>query len=222
VETEITVSDNRTTARPHNRDTLSLPSLLDRCVEAALSGLSAQSRRVYASHITRFFDWQGEPHNPRLDRESVKAYMRALELCGSTAQVRNQALAALKRLAVEAAELGWIEHSSAAQIRSIKSKRVAGIRTGCWLDTAQVTTLLGSPDRTTLLGKRDAAVLALLIGCGLRRSETCGLTTSQLVSVARDRTILQNVVGKGGRVRSVAVPKWAAQLLGDWMKEIPE
>jgi site-specific recombinase XerD len=200
-----------------------------RAIESALAGLAPSSRRVYQARIAAWLDWAkvswarcAQP----LDREHLKKYIRALELSGTSAQVQNQALAALKRLAVEAAELGWIEHNAAVQIQKIKSKRITGIRTGRWLTAAQCGALLTAPDRTTVRGRRDAAVLALLVGCGLRRAEACGLETAQLRSEPHnadsqfDRTIITNLVGKGGRIRSVAVPGWAAQTIEEWRKEI--
>ena len=186
--------------------------LIDRAVSTALAGLASTSRRVYGAHIARYLAWC---ERSRLDRENVKRYVRSLETNGASAQVRNQALAALKRLAIESADLGWIEQSTAAQISTIKSRKTQGIRAGRWLETAQVVKLFETCDRSTLQGKRDAAVFALLIGCGLRRSEACGLETAQLIT-EHGRMVITNLVGKGGRIRSIAVPEWAAQLITEW------
>ena len=188
---------------------------IETAIASALSGLAPATRRVYRAHILR---WQLWSANTLLDRTTVKAYMRALELQSASAQVRNQALAALKRLAYECAELGWVEPAVSAQIQSIKSKRTSGVRTGKWLTVTQAAALLQAPDRTTLIGRRDRAILALLLGCGLRRAEACALTADQVV-LMDGRTILMNVIGKGGRVRSVAVPAWAAQIINEWVKE---
>jgi transcriptional regulator with XRE-family HTH domain len=88
----------------------------DRAIAAALSGLSPASRRIYGSRIKQWIDW-AESRAVVLDTEHIKNYMRYLELRGCSAHVRNQSLAALKRLAIEAAELGWIEHDAAIQIQ---------------------------------------------------------------------------------------------------------
>jgi site-specific recombinase XerD len=191
-------------------------SLQSRAVASALQGLSPASRRVYSARIHAYLDWS---QRTALSRESVRAYMRALELRGSSPQVRNQALAALKRLASEAAELGWIPHNDAAQIARIRSKRIAGTRSGLWLDAAQLARLLALPDRSTIHGRRDACLLALLIGCGLRRAEACALETAQLKTVA-GRMVIRNLTGKGGRVRSVSVPQWAQRDIERWMDEL--
>ena len=201
-------------------DVHGLVDLQARAIAAALQGLSESSRRVYSARIAQYLTWS---HGAALSRESVRAWLRALELSGSSAQVRNQSLAAIKRLAAEAAELGWIPHNDAAQIARIKSRRVLGARSGLWLDPAQLKRLLELPDRTTVHGRRDACLLALLVGCGLRRAEVCALETAQLKTVQHNgRMMLVNVAGKGDRVRSVSVPAWAQRDIERWMTELNE
>lgn len=190
-------------------------SLESRAVAACLTSLAPASRRVYSARIAAWQSWAlGSP----LDREHVQRYMRSLELSGASAQVRNQALAALKKLAGEAAELAWIDASVAAQIARIKARKVTGVRFGKWLTRDQAQRLLQAPDRTTTIGKRDACVLALLLGCGLRRDEAARLETAQLQK-QDGRVVIQNLAGKGGRMRSVAVPRWAARVVDEWVKE---
>lgn len=194
-------------------------SLESRAVSACLTSLAPASRRVYSARIRDYLAWsQSAP----LDREHVQRYMRALELSGASPQVRNQALAALKKLSTEAAELSWIEQTAAAQIGRIKAKRITGIRSGKWLTRDQAQRLLQAPDGTTVTGRRDAVVLALLLGCGLRRDEACRLTAAQCVTMAApdSRMILRNVEGKGGRIRSVSVPRWAQRTITEWIKEL--
>jgi integrase len=194
------------------------PSLADRCIAAALSGLSDCSRRVYHQRIKAWLAWSGGTTGATaLDRESVKAWLRGLEVAQSSPQVRNQALAALKKLAIEAGELGWIEHDAAVRIGAIKAKRISGVRTGLWLDKAQCIQLLLAPSGTTTIGRRDRAVLALLLGCGLRRSEACGCTIQQ-IEYRAGHMLLVNLVGKGGRIRSIAVPQWAQKTIEAWHK----
>lgn len=203
-------------------------NLTARAVSSALSQLSPVSRRVYGARIARYLDWsKGARGDIALDREHVQRYLRYMESYGASAQVRNQALAAIKKLAVEASEHGWIEHERAVQIDSIKSKRATGVRTGRWLSPAQSKALLQAPDRTTIAGKRDACVLALLLGCGLRRAEVCSVEIAQFRTVEvevngtkTEKLLLTNLVGKGGRVRTVAVPDWARIAIEEWKKEL--
>ena len=73
---------------------------------------------------------------------------------------------------------------------------------GNWLSALQAQTLLNAPDITTLKGLRDRAILAVLLGCGLRRSEAANLTFTHLQQ--RDgRWCIVDLVGKHGRVPKV-------------------
>jgi site-specific recombinase XerD len=58
----------------------------------------------------------------------------------------------------------------------VKSVKSTGIRVGKWLSQKQAQALLSAPDITTVCGLRDRAILAFLLGCGLRRSEVAALT----------------------------------------------
>jgi site-specific recombinase XerD len=58
--------------------------------------------------------------------------------------------------------------------------RQKGTRLGNWLTREQAKDLLAVPDRSTLKGKRDFAILALLIGCALRRNELAELDVATI------------------------------------------
>ena len=55
-----------------------------------------------------------------------------------------------------------------------------GVRTGNWLSLKQAQALLDAPDITTRKGLRDRAIIAVLLGCGLRRSEVAALTMGHI------------------------------------------
>ena len=67
--------------------------------------------------------------------------------------------------------------------------------------------MLGVFDRTTLRGIRDYAVVAVLLGCGLRRAEVTALCVSDLQQ-REDHWVFADLSGKGGHVRTVPVPFW--------------
>ena len=89
----------------------------------------------------------------------------------------NVRLAAVRRLAYEASDTGLLRPDLAAGIRRVKGAKRLGVRIGNSLTVDQSKTLLGRPPADDLRGKRDRAILALLIGCGLRRAELVGLGT---------------------------------------------
>jgi len=87
-------------------------------------------------------------------------------------------LAAVRRVAFEAADSGLLSPELAAGIRRVKGVRRIGVRVGNWLTADQAKRLLAVVDRGSLRGKRDYAMIAMLIGCGLRRAATLRLHTA--------------------------------------------
>ena len=93
--------------------------------------------------------------------------------------------------------------------------RQQGTRLGNWLTREQAKELLTVPDRTTLKGKRDAAILALLVGCALRRAELATLKMED-IQQREGRWVIADLCGKGGRIRTVAIPMWVKLLIDTW------
>ena len=91
-----------------------------------------------------------------------------------------------------------------------------GNRIGNWLTREQAQELLSLPDRETLKGKRDYAILALLLGCGLRRTELVSEVKVGAIAQRENRWVLVDLTGKGNRVRSVAVPAWVKAAIDQW------
>ncbi len=93
---------------------------------------------------------------------------------------------------------------------------IRGTRLGNWLTKEQAKELLAVPDRSTLKGKRDYVIVALLIGCALRRNELAMLDV-ETIQQREGRWVLADLEGKGRRVRTVAVPVWVKQGINAWM-----
>jgi hypothetical protein len=79
-------------------------------------------------------------------------------------------MSAIREFAGEAVDNGLLAPELAAGISRVKSVKSIGVRTGNWLSLWQAQALLSAPDAATLKGKSDRAILAVLLGCGLRRS----------------------------------------------------
>jgi len=63
---------------------------------------------------------------------------------------------------------------------------------------------------------RNKAVLAMLIGCGLRRAE---IVTVKVEDFQRreDHWVLPDLVGKGGHMRTVPIPAWVKSAVDAWI-----
>jgi site-specific recombinase XerD len=99
-------------------------------------------------------------------------------------------------LAYEATDSGLLSPDLAVGIRRVKGSKKLGFRIGNWLTAAEAGRLWQLPDPFTLKGKRDRAILAVLLGCGLRRRE---LTELSLTHVQRreDHWAIVDLIGKG-------------------------
>lgn len=129
----------------------------------------------------------------------------------------NPRLGAVRRLAYEAADCGLLSADLAAGIRRVKGVKKLGVRLGNWLTADQGQALWQAPDDHRIKGKRDRALLAMLIACGLRRHELASLTVGHLQQREGHCAII-DLRGKAGHVRTIPVPDWVHELLDEWMK----
>jgi integrase len=124
-------------------------------------------------------------------------------------------LSAIRKLAAEAAENGLLDRTPAQGIVSLKGVRQSGDRAGSWLTSEQARDLLAEPDIDTMEGKRDRAILTVLLGCALRRSELAALACLHMQQ--RDgRWVFVDLVGKGNRIRTVPIPPFVKASADVW------
>ena len=90
------------------------------------------------------------------------------------------------------------------------------MRLGNWLIAEDSRRLWQAPGSDTLKGKRDRAILAVLLGCGLRRRELAELTMD-LIQRRENHWAIVDLIGKGGHIRTVPVPDWVKQTMDDWL-----
>lgn len=194
---------------------LRLPDL-DHSKTAVLNTLGSQeSQRSYRFAIEDFIAWYCSEPRLAFNKTVVLRYRLDLEARHLSASTINVRLAAIRRLAYEAADSGLLSPELAASIRRVKGPKKLGVRLGNWLTATQGKALLRVPAGSSVRGKRDFAMLALLLGCGLRRSELVHLTVEHLQQREEHWAII-DLVGKGGHVRTVPIPAWVKDAIHIW------
>ena len=190
----------------------------------AARAATAGTRRQYAAIFTAFADWLAAelgrpPLVADLDADTVAAYARHLATSGgrggrpaapATIRVYVSMVRALAR------DLG-------------RGDQVAGVRVPRHepgppetLTDGDYANLLRVPDRRSIAGKRDYALLRVLGDCGLRSAELRGLRARDLRRPrANARHYRLFVRGKGGREREVPVPQAVQAALEAWLKVHP-
>lgn len=168
---------------------------------------SAHTKRAYERGLTDFMAWHRETGQHGLNKATVQAHVTALRESGVSASSINQRLTAIRKLALEAADNGLIDDSAAKAISRVEGVRKEGKRLGNWLSQKQAQQLLELPDTSTIKGLRDRAILAVLLGCGLRREECAGLNVEH-IQQREGRWVIVDLVGKRSKTRSVPMPSW--------------
>jgi integrase len=190
----------------------------------AARAASAGTRRQYAAIFRAFGDWlRRELGRPPvvgdLDTDVIAAYGRYLASTGgrggrpaapATSRVYVSMVRALAR------DLG---HEDQADAVCVPRHEPGPPET---LTDTDYANLLRVPDRRSLAGKRDYALLRVLGDCGLRSAELRGLRAQDLRrprSNARHYRLF--VRGKGGREREVPVPEMVQHAIEAWVKVHP-
>jgi site-specific recombinase XerD len=177
---------------------------------------SPESKRAYDKGITDFLHWYSSAATGTgFTKATVQAYKAHLSVLGLSASTVNVRMSAIRRLAAEAADNNLMDPNLASGIGRVKGVKREGIRTGNWLTVREAEKFINAPDTDTLKGKRDRALLAVLIGCGLRREETA-LLTLQHIQQRDARWVVVDMKGKGGRIRTVPMPSWSKVAIDDW------
>src|SRR5262244_3604174 len=179
---------------------LGLPDL-DHARSAVLVTLrSTESQRSYRRSIDDFVTWYCSEPRLAFNKTVVTRFRIYLENRMLSPGTINVRLAAVRRLAYEAADCGLLSPDLAAGIRRVKGAKKLGTTLGNWLTVDEARSLWQLPNMQTVKGKRDRAILAVLLGCGLRRKELIDLTLDH-IQRREDHWAIVDLVGKGGHIR---------------------
>ena len=202
-------------AKNYRRTMLRLPDL-DHSKLAVLNSLTtSSSRRVYQYAMEQFIAWYCSEPRLAFNRIVVVRYRTHLESRGLAANTINQQLAAVRRLAHEAADSGLLSPELAAGIGRVKGVKQIGFRSGNWLTADQCRSVLAHACGHSVRSKRDYAMLAMLLGCGLRRSELVALEVDDM-QTRQGHWAIVDLIGKGGHIRTVPIPQWVKHSLDTW------
>ena len=146
--------------------------------EGAGSGFvsSPIAKRVYDLGLDECFAWYSQEQLAGFTKATVATWRVPLEACGLGASLLTCGSRRCGSLRVEAADNGLLAPELANSITCVKGVASKDVHLRNWLTAKQAQALLNAPGSTTIKGLRDRAILAVLLGCGLRRSEVAALT----------------------------------------------
>ena len=175
-----------------------LERALNRAAEILTDGLTTDALTV---------DWT------ELRYQHVMALRALLIDQGAAPATISHLLSALRGVVKEAFNLGLINADTMMRVAAVKSVSASNLPAGRHVDAGDVRRLFDTcSDGDTVVGARDAALLALLYGCGLRRSEVVALELTDYDSGA-----LTVRSGKGRKARIVYAPTGGRAAVDAWL-----
>jgi integrase/recombinase XerD len=151
----------------------------------------------------------------QLDHDLIAGFLHHLEAeRGNSASTRNNRLAAIHSMFKYAILQAPDDAEVLQRVLAIESAR-ADEDEVAWLTPEETRAVLASPDRSTWVGRRDHAMIALELATGLRVSELLNLTRAD----ARIQPTGSHVhcMGKGRRERSTPLDPATTAILAEWL-----
>lgn len=150
----------------------------------------------------------------KMNYDAVLAFrVRQMEK-GLSPSTVNLQICTLRMVAKQAWLKGMMSIETYSAIREVKSVRGSRVSKGRALNTRETGKLIAQSElKGTVIGVRDAAIIALAVGCGMRRAE---IATLKLSDINHDTRII-TILGKGNKQRKVAPSNDAWERLKDWL-----
>ena len=141
-----------------------------------------------------------EDISPAIVRQFLDHIEHDRHCSGATRNLRLSAIHSLARFigAHSPVHLSWC-----GEVRSIPFKKTAKTMVG-YLEKLEMDALLAAPDRRTIIGARDYALLLFLYNSGARADEVAKLTIGRLRLIEPSSV---RILGKGNKVR--VCPLWS-------------
>lgn len=170
----------------------------------AATRLSPRTVESYRRDLEDFARWLRRPLG-RAERDDIERYLAELRAAGRSSATLARRLAALRSFFRHQLLLAARGDNPAAAVRPPRRLR----RLPRTLSPGEVERLIAAASGTTPRALRDAALVELLYGAGLRVSEAVGLERGSIDLEER----LVRCVGKGGKERIVPIGRPAAEAL---------
>ena len=182
-----------------------------------LEGLGPTGRKAQASKLRTAARIMGGPFW-YTDPGRVAGWHSAAEAAGLSIATANAAASAVRGVVEAAWRLGTLDGDAKARVLAspgLKARKVGDPTAGRHLKAGELAALFGAAhgDKIAARGARDAALLALLYGAGLRVSEACALAWADVDLDAEALTVKR---GKGGKARRVELAAGVADVLAAW------
>jgi len=169
--------------------------------------------------IRDFLEYWRNLNEPELSKLFLQSYIIYLQNKSVGESSINLRLAAIRNVAREASELQIWPDAVSYAFSSVKNIPQRGKRTGNWLSLEQCQRLINAPDVSAPIGLRNRAILATLLGCGIRRRELINLGINQL-QLRDERWVIANLIGKRNKTRTVTVPRWTKQSIDAYVETV--
>lgn len=181
-------------------------------IERGSSPLTIEAYGKDLAAYSDFLEARGKTKLGSVERDDILAFQKSLLDQGFAISTIERRLSAIKGLHRFALREGYATADPAQAIPLPKKPaRLPDV-----LSIEQVATLLDQMDTSTIMGKRDATMLEMLYGCGLRVSE--------LVNLDRSHVLVEEgflrVFGKGSKERMVPVSGIAFDRLIDYLNNV--
>lgn len=176
-----------------------------------------QTRRSYKNDVNDFSAFIGleTPEEMRLvTRAHVIAWRDILDARELSPATIRRKLSSISSLFDYLCEKNAVTHNPVKGVKRPASNANEGTTPA--LSDQQARTLLNAPPENTVKGKRDRAILAVLLYHGLRREELCSMQIQDM----RSRSGVQHfkVQGKGGKIRFIPVNVVAQRMIEDYLE----
>lgn len=130
----------------------------------------------------------------------------------------NTCWSVVRQVTLEARRLGLVDHQLVDDVLALPALRGSSGRLGRDVADNEIAALLDACDPNAVVGRRDAALVALLAAGALRCSEAANAAVADWDG---DASRLMVPCGKGRVARVVPMPSWAAVRIDDWLDGHP-